>query len=203
MLHVNLRAAFVGIIRLAIPLLGLPPRKARAGGDYWPTPLRQAKSYHGTRPVEHATFAGYNYAMRTGQWQDPGDQPLFDNYYQKQVFPRSRTSFRQARNSTRSRSSTTTSGRAQSASRTGLPGLANVTLKYMPTIATDPKRHPAAQENAILAIAEVKSPEAVDALVKLIQDRKLHPMFKIAAMAGLITWPSRAYWRTRRSPRPW
>ncbi len=184
MLHVNLRAAFVGIIGLAIPLLGLPPREARAQADSladW-----QAKSYAGPIPVEHATFAGYNYAMRTGQWQDPGDQPLFDNYYQKQVFPQ--ITHLDSRGTKLDPIKVIHDHFRQLEAHPGPVSqeLANVTLKYMPTIATDPKRHPAARENAILAIAEVKSPEAVDALMKLIQDRKLHPMFKIAAMAGLI-----------------
>ena len=137
-------------------------------------------------------------ALRTGNFENQGDDQLFADLYEKRYFPLIthpdlrgtkddpvvvlHNSFRQYKPGS-----------------TVYDKLTDITLAYMLPIATDTTRHPAARENAILAIGEVKSPKAVDALMQLVQDKKLHPMFKIGAMAGLVHLAEQVSWIIRKS----
>jgi hypothetical protein len=64
--------------------------------------------------------------------------------------------------------------------------LAVVTLDYMSKIASDPQWHPAVRENALLAIGEVRTPQTVDVLMKMVKSKDLPSMLKVAAMADLV-----------------
>jgi hypothetical protein len=53
-------------------------------------------------------------------------------------------------------------------------------------IVKDGKWSPPVRENALLAIGEVKSPNAVPVLLEIIKSKELHPMFKAVAMGNLV-----------------
>ena len=64
--------------------------------------------------------------------------------------------------------------------------LADLTVAYMTEIAKDVKYHPAARVNAMLAIGEVNSPKAVDALLATLRDPNQIDAVRVAAMSGLV-----------------
>jgi hypothetical protein len=141
------------------------------------------------KPDTTVKFGNMSEVFRTGQWVDPTNDPQqFADLYEKRLF-RKITDLKTRGNPKDDPVIVLRSHIGRLAKFPGSPvfdKLVDVTLDYMQPIATDAKWHPAVRESAILAIGEVKSPKAVDALLELLKTKDLHPMFKVAAMAGLV-----------------
>jgi hypothetical protein len=190
MRNLNRQTAFLWIAALATPLMWPAPAayaqvesladwsaKAKAGG--YAEPLK---------PDNALRFGDMPAALRTGAWPDPvANPPACAEFYNKRIFPVLTHS-----DSRGTRLDPALILRSQFKQLDAHPGsqvgkdLADITLAYMVPIAKDPKWHPSVRENALLAIGELKTPKAVEALLQLIRDRNLHPTFKIVAMADLV-----------------
>ena len=136
---------------------------------------------------QNVKFLGLGSAMHDGNWQDPADEQLFADYYEKGVFPQiTHYELRGTKDDVIGTLRSDFKRLEKFRSGPVFTKLVDITLEYMPKIALDPRWHPAARENAVLALGEVKSPKTVGVLLNLIRDPKLHPMFKAAAIADLI-----------------
>jgi hypothetical protein len=170
---------------LSLLMLGPAPRIARAQ----PESLADwaGKTYLEEKSVNTKYSSELGNVLRTGNF-GPSGQQAFDDYYKKQVFPLV------TQPATRGQQKTDVVAKLHSDFKAlnrfpGSPAqleLIAITLDYMSGIAVDGKRHPAARINAILAMGEVKSPDTVTRLMKLVTDRNLHSAFRVAAAAELV-----------------
>ncbi len=184
----NLTQRFLWIIGLTFPLVWQTAGSARAQTDSLADWQEKAKGNGYAEPLktEPAQFTALGAALHDGQWANQGDDQLFADFYQKRIFPLiTHADTRGQRNDVVAKLRSDFN-RLSAKPGPVLDKLIEITLGYMQPIAKDAKWHPSVRENAILAIGEVKSPKAVDALVELLKTRDLHPMFKVAAMAGLV-----------------
>lgn len=177
---------FLWIIAMAAPLIGpaMPAALAQTELKDWQDNVKKGAYAEPAKSDRRVTFTGIAEALKTGNFANPGDVQAFAEMYEKRYFPLvTHPEIRGTREDPiiLLRSNFYRVPRDSDVANK----LTDITLAYMLPIARDSKRHPAARESAILAIGEVKSPKAVDALVQLIKDNKLHPMFRVAAMAGL------------------
>jgi HEAT repeat protein len=139
-------------------------------------------------PVDKkVAFPGLSTALRTGQFENAGDDQRFADLYDKRVFPNITNPKTRGESQdvvVKLRSDFKMLGKfSDSPVRDKLE---DITLEYMTPIAKDGKWQPAVRENALLAIGEIKSPKAVPVLLEFIKSRDQHPMFKVAAMAGIV-----------------
>jgi hypothetical protein len=182
--------ALVWVVVLSAMLFGprLPSACAQADslGD-WTTKAAGKGFADPIPPNKKLTFGGLNAAFSTGQFENQGDDQLFADYYVNRIFPYiTDPKFRGQREDIVTRLHSDFNRLNKFPDSPVRDKLADITLDYMSKIATDGKWHPAVRESALLAIGEVKSPKTVDLLMKLIKNKDLNPMFKVAAMADLV-----------------
>ena len=115
------------------------------------------------------------------------DPPLFVNYFNKSIFPWiTHPDERGQREDPIARLHNYFRALNRFPGSPVLAKLEEITLDYMSKTASDPKWHPTVRINAITAIGEVRSSAAVNLLMDMIRNGKLHPAFRVAAMAGLV-----------------
>jgi hypothetical protein len=179
--------SFFWIIGPTILFFGLALPAARAQPESmadWRAKEKAGEYAEPAKSDKRLSFGMLSQTLRNGNFADGNDLQLFTDLYEKRYFPL--VTHPEVRGTKEDPVVV-----LRASFKSALPGspvadkLTEIALAYMQPITTDAKQHPAARVNAILAIGEVKSPKAVDALMQLVQDRKLHPVFKIAAAAGL------------------
>jgi len=201
----NRNAALAWIVGLAIPFLLLKPPSAWAQADSLADWVAKEKAGGFAEPLKvnnRARFNGLSAALRTGQWSDPVNDPkLFTDLFEQRIFPNITNP--KARGEREDVITVLRSYFKQVAA--GSPvfiTLTNITLAYMSKIAEDPKWHPAVRIDAVLAIGEVKSPEAVTMLLDMVRNSKLNWAFRVAAMRGLAHLAELGVMGTPSAPNP-
>jgi hypothetical protein len=127
-------------------------------------------------------------ALKSGKFDDDEDAKKFENYYKKAVFPNvTNPANRQSPRDDvilRLRGELKTCEKAED--KQVFNKLADLILDYMTKIAGDSRYHPAARENAMLAIGEVNSPKAAKVLLDTAFGKGQVFLVRVNAMTGLI-----------------
>ncbi len=187
MQYINRQCALVWFVGLSSMLIGPRVPSARAQPESladWSTKAQAKAPIPSDRRV---TFGGQMEAFHTGDFASPGDDQVFANFYQKRIFPYiTDPAKRGEREDVILKLHNDYRALAKFPVSPVRDKLTEITLEYMAPIAKDGKWPPAVRENALLAIGEVKSPQAVPVLLDMIKSKELHQMFKVVAMADLV-----------------
>jgi hypothetical protein len=144
------------------------------------------QSYQRIRP-ERVSFPGLATVLKRGTFEGD-EETAFSDYFNKAIFPHvTNEAMRQTPPNDvilRLRSSFRECEKAQD--KQVFDKLAELTMAFMTKIAKDPQCHPVARMNAMLAIGEINSPDAVKALQAASADNAQNEAVRVAAMSGLI-----------------
>lgn len=151
------------------------------------------KDYPQLKPVV-VPFNNLNSVLRSGKFENDEDEQKFADFFNKSLFPSitAKTNRQILKDDGAHRDDVVTKLRACLKACENAPDkqvfdkLADLTLAYMTKIAKDGQYHPVARFNAVLAIGEVNSPKAIEALLATLFDPNQFDAVRVAAMTGLV-----------------
>ncbi len=173
---------FILWVPAIVALSGVGPAQAQNPVAGWPD-----KDFTVARP-EVVQFPNRGQVLRAGTFANQQDEDKFTDYYTKSLFP----NVTNPANRLSSREDVVAKLRTdlkvceKAPEQQVFNKLADLILEYMSKIAKDGQCHPVARVNAMLAIGEVNSPKAVNAVLATLSDPKQIDAVRVAAMTDLV-----------------
>ncbi|MGA2253092.1 MAG: hypothetical protein ABSG53_00390 [Thermoguttaceae bacterium] len=179
---------------VALGCTGLAQRSVQAQNSVagWPEKEKDGK-YTQLKPIV-VPFGTLSSVLHNGKFESDEEEQKFAEFFNKSLFPNVTNPANRpiSKEDVSRREDVVTKLRSylkqceNSQDKQVFDKLADLTLAYMTKIAKDGQYHPVARVNAVLAIGEVNSPKAVDALLATLLDSNQFDAVRVAAMCGLV-----------------